>query len=96
MRDDSIAASLRTDAERLLAEAPAPDAPGTWHSVQAARAARLGRLMSLCGWGLRAGLVLLLALAATIAPRTALGLLPAIALVAWLTSGICAPKGMLR
>jgi hypothetical protein len=96
MHDDPIAMALRSDAERLLAEAPAPDAARMWHAMQAARAARLARLMNLCGWGLRAGLVLVLALAAAIAPRTALGLLPAVALIGWLTSGICTLKGMVR
>lgn len=91
MHDDPLIAALRRDAELLREQAPVLDTAAAWHRMRAARAARLQRILNWCALGLRVGLAALLAGALAIAPRTALGLLPALALLGWLSIGISAP-----
>jgi hypothetical protein len=93
MHDDPIAMALRRDAELLREQAPPINVAEAWHRMRAEHAARLRRALDYCGWAVRFGLMALLAAAAAIAPRTALALLPALALLGWLTSGLCTPLG---
>jgi hypothetical protein len=91
MNDDPVPAALRRDAEMLLALAPRPNAAALWHQVRRERAARLRRIIDICGWSVRAAgaaAALWLALAAPTALPLALGPL---ALAAWLSTGICTP-----
>ncbi|WP_066795430.1 hypothetical protein [Sphingomonas soli] len=91
MHDDPVIAALRRDAALLREEAPPLDTSAAWHRMRAARAARLQRVLNGCAWGLRLGLAAALAGACAIAPRTALGLLPALGLLFWLSTGIATP-----
>jgi hypothetical protein len=91
MDEDLVRAALRRDSEMLLSLAPRPDAAALWHQVRRARAARLKRIIDICGWSVRAvgaAAALGVALAAPDALPVVLGPL---ALAAWLSTGICTP-----
>jgi len=90
MPNDPISAALRRDAALLLDLAPVPNA-AAWHAVRAARARRLSWIMSLCGWGLRALLLVAAIGLVLLAPSLLLGAAVPLALVGWLSSGMCAP-----
>ena len=91
MDDDLIAAALRRDAEMLDKLAPAPDASAMWHRAQQRRVQRIRRIMDICGWGLRAVLVLVFAGVAAAAPHALVELALPLAVVGWLSTGICSP-----
>jgi len=91
MNDDPIAAALRRDAELLLDLAPAPDAAALWHKVRRARSKRIQRVMDICGWSLRATVAIAFGGVALSAPEALPALIVPLALVGWLSTGICTP-----
>lgn len=91
MDNDPIATALRRDAEMLLKLSPAPDASALWHRAQRARAQRIQRIMNMCGWGLRVAIALVFAGVAVFAPHALVELLLPLALIGWLSTGICSP-----
>ena len=91
MHDDPIAAALRRDAELLLEIAPAPDAARLWHAVRAARGRKIQRLINLCGWSLRGAIALAVLGVGSLAPHALASAAVPLLLIAWLTSGMCAP-----
>ncbi len=91
MNDDPVRAALRRDAEMLLDLAPPSDAASLWHEVQRARARRLKRIIDLCGWSVRAGAACAALGVAFWAPDALPVFAGPLALVGWLTTGICTP-----
>jgi hypothetical protein len=91
MTDDPVAIALRRDAALLLELSPAPDAAALWHKIRRVRARRLQLIMDIGGWGLRAGIVAACGCLAVVAPDALLKLGGPLALVGWLSRGICSP-----
>ena len=91
MADDLVALALRNDAELLMDLAPALDAVALWHRIRTVRAKRIQRIMDGCGWSLRALLATVLTGVATLSPEALPGFIPPLALLAWLSMGICSP-----
>jgi len=91
MNDDPVRAALRRDAEMLSALSPPTDAAALWHRVQRERARRLERIMDLCGWSVRAGVAAAALGVAYWAPDALAVLVGPLALIGWLSTGICTP-----
>jgi len=91
MDKDDIATALRRDADLLLTLAPTPDAATLWHRIRRARAQRMHTIMNICGWSLRATIALVFAGVAAIEPHVLVELLAPLALIGWLSTGICSP-----
>lgn len=91
MENDSIAAALRRDAELMRDFAPVINAAALWNKVQRGRAQRLRRIMNLCGWALRASLLLVIVAVTLLAPQALSEFVLPLMLVGWLSAGICSP-----
>lgn len=91
MHDDYVRAALRRDSEMLLELAPKPDAASLWHEVRRARARRLEGIMDICGWSVRAGAAFVALVVALWAPDALWAFAGPLALVGWLSTGICTP-----
>jgi hypothetical protein len=91
MHDDPVAAALRRDAALLLERSPAPDAAALWHTIQRARMRRIRLIMDVGGWSLRAVIVAAVPGFAFFAPDALLKLAVPLALVGWLSRGMCSP-----
>lgn len=91
MGEDPVREALRRDADMLLSLSPSPDAAALWHQVRRAQAARLERIIDICGWTVRAvGAAGALVTGLTVPDALPL-LLGPLALAAWLSTGICTP-----
>jgi hypothetical protein len=91
MNDDYVRAALRRDSEMLLERSPGPDAASLWHRIRQARARRLQRIMDICGWGVRAGAACAAGGVALWAPDALWAVAGPLALIGWLSTGICTP-----
>lgn len=88
---DPIADFIRSEREKLLEAAPAPNAARLWHEARRRRAASLRAAMRAAGWAIRLALAVAAAISFLFPRPEAHFLLLLLALSIWLTRGACAP-----
>jgi hypothetical protein len=91
MNDDPVKIALRRDAALLIELSPPPDAAALWHTIRRARARRIQLIMDISGWTLRAAIVAIFLGLALTGPNALLKLAAPLALVGWLSRGMCSP-----
>jgi len=88
---DPIADFIRSEREKLLEAAPAPNAARLWHEARRRRAASLRATMRAAGWAIRLAVAAATAISFLLLQPEANFLLLLSALSIWLTRGACAP-----